>query len=1026
MTPSSPAHAAPTRGRSRRFSKWVSVAGVVALAATTWTGVAVASDEDQTPTPSATASAPQADATTETTSEQTQPAGDASTGSPSIAGGSTAAPEESATTDAPAATAGTDVPAAPEPKATTPSKAPAFIQARDVQVQLLAAGPDGAVAPYVYWTVKDATSGQLIAGATFSLQRRSGNIWTGTRNVTDCVASGCTVVDRDPDGGDYLAKWIGRDNPGTSPSDTGASSVIQAGGRYRVQPVNPPTGYRWVSSTAWVDSQNLAWQGSDANKTLNFGTFRVEKASHVPVCTAGYVYGIQDNGTILQVKPDGSFGAFSASAVSSGGDFNGVGIGSGGSPVFAYNRSNSSHTATIWQYDVTSNAWTNKSVTVDSTTEMRTVKFVAGAVNLDTGKYFIGGFSIDGTVFRIWQYDPSTNTAIYKGQLDTSSGAGIANNGDMAFDAAGNLFVVRGSGSTTTVFSVVADDLASGSGGIIPSSVSKSVSGTTSNVNGVAFDAIGRGFLSSGTQVQSYAMPGWSDQDTVVSSGFDSNDLASCSSPPTITVEKYIDGNRVNAGDQFKLTLTQGTQTIGDATTTGSTAGLQGQRIGPLPTVRGVPLTFSESAAGTTDLTKYVSSFRCLVDGVQTVQGNGTTGSITIPSEGESVDCQFYNSPLVANVTIHKDVTDLNGGNAASRPGWEVGAGATATAGSVGRSPAQDTLLTDAAGDAKWSLTFGGKNDRADVVVSETAENGYSFQSGSCSITHLDGTVTNTVLKDGAPATLSEVAPGDQVNCTYTNKPDSAKLTLVKQVTNSHGGAALATAWTLAATGATTTVSGATGTSGVTKALVPTGSYALSESGTAAGYQAGSWSCSPVTVTGSSVTLTKDADVTCTITNSDQPGSVTWTKTDNSSQALSGSQWTLTGPGAASGTAVTDCTQAPCPTSAFTDQDSAPGKFTLSNLTWGDYSLVESKAPVGYVLDTTKHTFTVGPNSGQIGVPGPISVGTFKNTPLTVPSLPLTGGLGTDTFLLAGGGLLALAGIGGWIHRRRSLRVQRA
>lgn len=47
----------------------------------------------------------------------------------------------------------------------------------------------------------------------------------------------------------------------------------------------------------------------------------------------------------------------------------------------------------------------------------------------------------------------------------------------------------------------------------------------------------------------------------------------------------------------------------------------------------------------------------------------------------------------------------------------------------------------------------------------------------------------------------------------------------------------------------------------------------------------------------------------------------------------------------------------------------------------------------------------------------------FVNAAVPSVSLPLTGGLGTDTFLLVGGSLLALAGIGGWLHRRRSLRA---
>jgi LPXTG-motif cell wall-anchored protein len=45
------------------------------------------------------------------------------------------------------------------------------------------------------------------------------------------------------------------------------------------------------------------------------------------------------------------------------------------------------------------------------------------------------------------------------------------------------------------------------------------------------------------------------------------------------------------------------------------------------------------------------------------------------------------------------------------------------------------------------------------------------------------------------------------------------------------------------------------------------------------------------------------------------------------------------------------------------------------------------------------------------------------NADVFTVSLPLTGGMSTDAFLLGGGGLLAAAGAGWLIHRRRSLRA---
>jgi hypothetical protein len=82
-----------------------------------------------------------------------------------------------------------------------------------------AAGPSGATAPYVYWNVVD-TDGNPVAGATFTLQtyQQYGQTHWGTnRSITDCTASGCTGYDRDSDGGDFLVKWIGRNQPGANP-----------------------------------------------------------------------------------------------------------------------------------------------------------------------------------------------------------------------------------------------------------------------------------------------------------------------------------------------------------------------------------------------------------------------------------------------------------------------------------------------------------------------------------------------------------------------------------------------------------------------------------------------------------------------------------------------------------------------------------------------------------------------------------------------------------------------------------------
>ena len=126
------------------------------------------------------------------------------------------------------------------------------------------------------------------------------------------------------------------------------------------------------------------------------------------------------------------------------------------------------------------------------------------------------------------------------------------------------------------------------------------------------------------------------------------------------------------------------------------------------------------------------------------------------------------------------------------------------------------------------------------------------------------------------------------------------------------------------------------------------------------------------------------------IANTRKTGAVTWTKVSsdsNNTDPLSGSEWTLKQAktfswenGVAKYTdvtsdttlgTVTDCVDrqngvANCSTQtdAYVDLDGASGKFKISGLGWGEYELVESKAPDGYDLDATSHKFRIGPLEG--------------------------------------------------------------
>ena len=114
-------------------------------------------------------------------------------------------------------------------------------------------------------------------------------------------------------------------------------------------------------------------------------------------------------------------------------------------------------------------------------------------------------------------------------------------------------------------------------------------------------------------------------------------------------------------------------------------------------------------------------------------------------------------------------------------------------------------------------------------TLSESTVAGYTLTGITC---------TTSVVPIPRALTSITLAVGEEGICTFVNDDQPAQLTLVKTVTNDNGGTAPPTAWTLAAAGPTP-ISGATGSTTVTNAIVNAGTYTLSESGGPAGYTPG-------------------------------------------------------------------------------------------------------------------------------------------------------------------------------------------
>lgn len=262
------------------------------------------------------------------------------------------------------------------------------------------------------------------------------------------------------------------------------------------------------------------------------------------------------------------------------------------------------------------------------------------------------------------------------------------------------------------------------------------------------------------------------------------------------------------------------------------------------------------------------------------------------------------------------------------------------------------------------------------------------------------------------------------------------------------------------------------------------GTYRLQEKTAPNGYTAGG----PYTVTiaNGTATITDASGKTIDgnkIPNARNTGTILWNKVSSDSandKKLGGSEWKLTktksfGWNATTGKAeytdigidqqqaitITDCKSgtgntcpAPAGSQTIYDVDPVEGQFKLTGLEWGTYTLVESKAPDGYDVDSTVRTFTFGPASGSDGTGNDgtgkwksngvapaigaatgnfttsdvdydpsvltFAVGDIKNQPGVI--LPATGGEGLNKMYAAGflAVAIAVAGLALSLRRRQS------
>lgn len=211
-------------------------------------------------------------------------------------------------------------------------------------------------------------------------------------------------------------------------------------------------------------------------------------------------------------------------------------------------------------------------------------------------------------------------------------------------------------------------------------------------------------------------------------------------------------------------------------------------------------------------------------------------------------------------------------------------------------------------------------------------------------------------------------------------------------------------------------------------AKLPNGTYVLKETKAPAGYELLTESKEFTISTGENRVNIKFGS----LANKRSTGSVNWSKvsSEDGKAHLPGSEWKVRykAAGAADFTdyVVVDCMTTPAECSMpgkpdnqpdwTYDRHPLPGVFQLNELPWGEYVIIETKAPDGYNLDETEHRFIVGPESGET-IKLNWNLGSIENTPGVI--LPATGGEGNTRIVLFGFALTAISMLGCAIAMRK-------
>ncbi|AQP48261.1 hypothetical protein BW730_12855 [Tessaracoccus aquimaris] len=355
---------------------------------------------------------------------------------------------------------------------------------------------------------------------------------------------------------------------------------------------------------------------------------------------------------------------------------------------------------------------------------------------------------------------------------------------------------------------------------------------------------------------------------------------ATCQVPISITkVVTDVNGQNPTPDSGWTVTAVPGTPSAGTGTltpsqtsqVTGSGSNAPGKATWTLAMTAetaSVSLNVAENAQSKPNYS--FASGACVVNHAD---GTATTLNMTGPSlnltglvVNDNVSCTFTNKANPASLQVDKEWV-INGTT-------YTHAAAASVLSQYGASASPVVAPLPNGQSAAFGSTINGYAIGTSVNINET------IGLGQCTLgskRYTNGTSSGVLPAAG----LNVVLPAGKTTVKLTNTLTcGATLQLVKKVTNDNGGTATGDAWKLSAVksgGATNLVDVVTGTAAATRQVEP-GSYAISESGGAAGYDWTALTCtnrgtamSGPSLQNKSVTLAPGDQVVCTLVNDDKP-----------------------------------------------------------------------------------------------------------------------------------------------------------